>query len=82
MPKSNNADGKNGKREYRYWPGTITYSDNEFSGRVFKDHHKAERYAARQKKAPVVKKALVEPFSFPVAPALDSKRDGERRTES
>jgi hypothetical protein len=60
MLKSNNTDSKN--EQYRYWRITITYSDNETSGRVFKDYNQAERYAARQKKAPVVKKALVKPF--------------------
>jgi hypothetical protein len=65
MPKSNDADSKKGEREYRYFRVTITYSDNEISGRVFKDRDKAEKYAARQKKAPVVKKAVVESFVRP-----------------
>lgn len=42
MAKSSNVDRKNGKREYRYGRVTITYSDNEISGRVFEDHNKAE----------------------------------------
>jgi hypothetical protein len=66
MPKNaNDADSKKTKQEYRYWRVTITYSDNEISGRVFKDRDKAEKYAARQKKAPVVKKAVVESIVRP-----------------
>jgi hypothetical protein len=49
--------------EHHYWRVIVTYSDNETSGnRVFKDRKKAEEWAARQKKSPVVKKALVEGF--------------------
>ena len=51
------------KVEYHYWRVIVTYSDNETSGnRVFKDRAKAEEFAARQKKSPVVKKAVLEPF--------------------
>ncbi len=55
----------NGKKkaEYHYWRVIVTYSDNESSGnRVFKDRAKAERFAVRQKKSGVVKKAVLEPF--------------------
>jgi hypothetical protein len=52
------------KKAERYYFRVIgTYSDGETSGsRVFKDRARAERFAVRQKKAPVVKKAVVEPF--------------------
>ena len=51
------------KAEHHYWRVIVTYSDGETSGnRVFKDHEKAEEWAARQKKSPVVKKAVLEPF--------------------
>jgi hypothetical protein len=60
MPGNKDVDNKKGKEEYHYWRVTITYSDNEISGRVFKDRDKAEKYAARQKKAPMVKNALIE----------------------
>jgi hypothetical protein len=62
MAKDKDVGSKKGKEEHSYWRVTITYSDNEISGRVFKDRDKAESYADRQKKAPVVKKALVESF--------------------
>jgi hypothetical protein len=62
MPKNAN-DTKKPKREIQYWRVIVTYSDNETSGnRVFKDRAKAERFAARQKKSGVVKKAVLEPF--------------------
>src|SRR5438309_1024873 len=51
------------KGEYHYWRVIVTYGDGETSGdRVFKDRERAEEWAARQKKSPVVKKAVVEPF--------------------
>jgi hypothetical protein len=51
------------KAEHHYWRVILTYSDNGTSGnRVFKDREKAEEWAARQKKSPVVKKVALEPF--------------------
>jgi hypothetical protein len=62
MPKNAN-DTKKPKREIQYWRVIVTYSDNETSGnRVFKDRAKAERFAVRQKRSGVVKKAVLEPF--------------------
>jgi hypothetical protein len=60
MPASN-QDKK--KPEHHYWRVIVTYNDGETSGnRVFKDREKAEEWAARQEKSPVVKKATLEPF--------------------
>jgi hypothetical protein len=39
---------------------TITYSDNEKSGRVFNNREKADKSTLRQKKSPVVKSTRVE----------------------
>jgi hypothetical protein len=51
------------KREHRYFRVIVTYSDGETSGnRVFKDRAKAEKFAARQKKSPTVKKTVIESF--------------------
>jgi len=51
------------KPEHHYFRVVITYSDGETSGnRVFKDREKAVRWATRQKKSRVVKKAVIEPF--------------------
>jgi hypothetical protein len=50
-------------RELHYWRVTIVYSDNETSGnRVFKDRDKAEQWATRQKKSPVVRKVSIDQF--------------------
>ena len=60
MPKKNDAGSK---AEHHYFRVVITYSDGETSGnRVFKNREKAEEWAARQEKSPVVKKAVLEPF--------------------
>ncbi len=48
-------------RKHKHWRVTLIYSDNEIFGRVFIDREKAESYAARQKKSPVVKSARIEP---------------------
>jgi hypothetical protein len=64
MPKNKAVDSEKAKQEYRYWRISITYSDDEISGhRVFKDREKAEQYAARQGKSPVVKKIKIEAFT-------------------
>jgi len=63
MVKFHMTTAKDKKAEHQYWRVIVTYSDNETSGnRVFKDREKAEEWAARQKKSPVVKKAVLEPF--------------------
>src|SRR6266481_3707702 len=63
MPKNKDAYNEERKQEYRYWRVIVTYNDGETSGnRVFKGREKAEEWAARQKKSPVVKKAVLEPF--------------------
>jgi hypothetical protein len=50
-------------KQKQYFRLTITYSDGETSGRIFSNHEKAEKYAARQKRSPVVKKTKVEAFT-------------------
>jgi hypothetical protein len=52
-----------GKYQTEYFRVKAIYVDGEFSGRVFKDRESAEKYAARQKRSPVVKKAKIEPFT-------------------
>jgi len=61
MESSTPKDGKQ-KYQKQYFRVTITYSDDETSGRVFTNRDKAEKYAAKQKKSPVVKKTKVEAF--------------------
>jgi hypothetical protein len=54
---------KKAARELRYWRVVIVYTDNETSGnRVFKDRGKAEQWAARQEKSPVVRKVSIKKF--------------------
>ncbi len=61
MVKFHMTTAKDKKAEHHYFRVTVTYSDGETSGnRVFKDRGKAETFAARQKKSPVVKKAVIE----------------------
>ncbi|MFZ1033446.1 MAG: hypothetical protein WAN72_15750 [Candidatus Acidiferrales bacterium] len=41
----------------------MTYTDNETFARVYLDREKAEKFAARQKKSPVVKKTRIRQLS-------------------
>ena len=59
MESSNSNDSK----QKQYFRLTITYSDGETSGRVFSSHEKAEKYGARQRRSPVVKKTKVAVFT-------------------
>ncbi len=54
---------KDERRRHHHWLVTITYWDKEFFGRVYLDQAKAEKFAARQKKSPVVKGAHVRLLS-------------------
>ncbi len=53
----------NDSKQKQYFRLTITYCDGETSGRVFSSHEKAEKYGARQRRSPVVKKTKVEAFT-------------------
>jgi hypothetical protein len=59
-PKPHDSKQKYQKQYFRL---TITYSDGETSGRVFHSREQAEKYAARQKKSPVVKMTKIDPFT-------------------
>ena len=50
------------KHQLEFFRLTITYIDGEVSGRVFNNREQAEKYAAKQKKSPVVKKTEVKAF--------------------
>jgi len=43
------------RRKHRHWQVTVYYSDGEKFARVYIDRERAERFAERQKKSPVVK---------------------------
>lgn len=43
------------RRKHKHWQVIVYYHDGEKFGRVYIDRKRAERFAARQKKSPVVK---------------------------
>jgi hypothetical protein len=51
------------RRKYHHWVVTVTYSDNERFERVYIDRERAEKFAARQKKSPVVLKTRIRQLS-------------------
>lgn len=64
MPKAKSRSLKHDKRrKHHHWHVIVTYPDGESFGRVYTDVAKAERFAARQEKSPVVKSARVVQLS-------------------
>lgn len=51
--------GKDKRRKHRHWQVTVFYKDGERFARVYIDRDKATRFAARQKRSPVVRSARV-----------------------
>jgi hypothetical protein len=51
--------GKDRRRKHRHWLVTVYYHDGEKFARVYIDRAKAAKFAARQKKSPVVKATRV-----------------------
>lgn len=43
------------RRKHRHWQVTVYYHDGERFARVYIDRERAERFAERQKKSPIVK---------------------------
>lgn len=43
------------RRKHRHWQVTVYYHDGEKFARVYIDRERAERFAERQKKSPIVK---------------------------
>jgi hypothetical protein len=61
MPKtSEEGKPKKGHRIHTHWRVTVIYTDKEISGRVFTNREKAEKFAARQQRSPVVKTTTIE----------------------
>jgi hypothetical protein len=60
MPK-NVTEGKfeDRRRKHSHYLVTVMYGNKEKFGRVYTDRKKAERFAARQKKSPVVTTARI-----------------------
>ena len=51
--------GKDKRRKHHHFLVTVFYADGEKFGRVYTDKEKADRFADRQKRSPVVKSARV-----------------------
>ena len=47
------------RRKHKHWQVTVFYHDGEKFARVYIDRERAERFAERQKKSPVVKSARI-----------------------
>jgi len=47
------------RRKHRHWQVTVYYHDGEKFARVYIDRERAERFASRQKKSPVVRTARI-----------------------
>jgi hypothetical protein len=50
---------KDGRRKHHHWQVTLFYKDGERFSRTYTIHAKADGFAERQKKSPVVKMARV-----------------------
>jgi len=51
--------GKDKRRKHHHWQVTVYYRDGEKFARVYIDRRKAEGFAARQKRSPVVRSARI-----------------------
>jgi hypothetical protein len=54
---------KDKRRKHHHFLVTVFYADGEKFGRVYTDKEKADRFADRQKRSPVVKSARVTQVS-------------------
>lgn len=59
MPKRKSVYGKDKRRKHRHWQVTVYYQDGEKFARVYTDRARAESFAERQKRSPVVKSARI-----------------------
>jgi hypothetical protein len=57
--KTKLAFTKDRRRKHEHWQVTVFYRDGEKFARVYTDRKKAEAFAVRQKRSPVVKSARV-----------------------
>jgi hypothetical protein len=55
--------GKDKRRAHHHWEVTIFYPDGEKFSRTYTDRKKANAFAERQKRSPVVKRARVTQLS-------------------
>ena len=61
--KKENGFGKDRRRKHHHYLVTVSYADGEKFGRVYTDKEKADRFAERQRRSPVVKSARVSQVS-------------------
>jgi len=52
--------GKDKRRKHHHWQVTVFYRDGEKFARVYIDRNKAEGFAKRQKRSPVVKTTRIQ----------------------
>jgi hypothetical protein len=50
---------KDRRRKHRHWQVTVYYHDGEKFARVYIDRERAEHFAERQKKSPIVKSTRI-----------------------
>jgi hypothetical protein len=50
---------KDRRRKHRHWQVTVYYHDGEKFARVYIDRERAERFAERQKRSPIVKSTRI-----------------------
>ena len=53
--KGSSRFNRDRRRKHRHWQVTVFYHDGEKFARVYIDRERAERFAERQKKSPVIK---------------------------
>lgn len=61
--KKKDSFGKDRRRKHHHWLVSVYYADGEKFGRVYTDKGKAARFAARQRRSPVVKSARITQVS-------------------
>ena len=61
--KGKTSFDKDRRRKHHHFLVTVFYADGEKFGRVYTDKDKAERFADRQRRSPVVKMARVSQVS-------------------
>jgi hypothetical protein len=57
--KKTNRMSRDRRRKHRHWQVTVYYQDGEKFARVYIDRDRAEGFAERQKKSPVVKSTRI-----------------------
>ena len=55
--------GKDRRRKHHHYLVSVYYADGEKFGRVYTDKDKADRFAERQRRSPVVKSARITQVS-------------------